>query len=371
MKDQNNPFHPSYSPRRASQMAIARRPILARAIRADIVTSPYGPVFVWGEPLIGKTTVIRQVLWSLEPDSYIVTRLTLGSLVQSDGSADAPGFRRILADQINVQLQDESDSPKLILAARSLVDAINECIKAAETTGRLLVLAVEGLESLDRHPERERLAESLEYLFAIHPRLALILSSRQAHWQTSGVEFPPQLQIHYVPPLEQEEASFFLTSPVRGTIEYGHHSIKRLLAAAGGRPYLLQIIGRNCVRLAQKNGSSVVSADEATQVLQACWLAGERLFRPILQRLPPDGQRVLAALALGTGQMRPAAPFSTVEQIAAQLGMTGGASEVEKEIAQLRVSRLISDTPTGLYYLPCGWFAMYLRAGSVGLGVVT
>jgi len=162
-----------------------------------------------------------------------------------------------------------------------------------------------------------------------------------------------------------------LTSPVAGRIEYGHHSIKRLLAAAGGRPYLLQIIGRNCFRLAQKNGSSVVSSDEATQVLQACWLAGERLFRPILQRLPPDGQRVLAALALGTGQMRPAASFSAVEQIAAQLGLTGGASDVEKEIAQLRVSRLISDTPTGLYYLPCGWFAMYLRAGSVGLGVVT
>ena len=82
-----SPFYTRFTPEALTRVAVARRPILARALRADVITPEHGPIFLWGEPLIGKTTLVRQVLWSLEPDKYLVARLPSGALGRGDESA--------------------------------------------------------------------------------------------------------------------------------------------------------------------------------------------------------------------------------------------------------------------------------------------
>ena len=364
MKQPKIPFHPSYSPQRAGQMALARRPVLARAVRADVVTPPHGPVLVWGEPLIGKTTLIRQVLWSLEPDQFLVVRLPVGLLAELEGQQ--LHFGRVLADQARAQLDVDSPEPTRIAKSETFVDAINQCIISAESTGRMLVLAVEGLDAVKTLASRERVLQNLDYMFSIHPRLALILSSRLPHWQDSTVSFPPNMQIHFVPPLETEEARFLLTHPVQGQIEYGHESLLRLLAAAGGRPYLLQIIGRNCLSLLSSSGSTVVSSSETRQIVGSCWLAGERLFRPIMGYLTPAAQRTLTSVAVATAA-QPAASLEAIEGVASQLGYRGDRDDLFQDLGRLRVWRIIADTPSDSFYVTCGWFGTYLRAGAASL----
>ena len=345
-------------------MARARRPVLARAVRADVVTPPHGPVLIWGEPFIGKTTLVRQVLWSLEPDQYLVARLPVGLLAETEGQRLQ--FGRVLADQARVQLDVDSTEPARIAKSETFVDAINQCIVSAENTGRMLVLAVEGLDAVKTLKSKERVLQNLDYLFSIQPRLALVLSSRLPHWQDSAVTFPPNMQIHFVPPLETEEARHLLTYPVQGLIEYGHESLQRLLAAAGGRPFLLQIIGRNCLSLLSSSGSTVVSSGETRQIIGSCWLAGERLFRPIMGYLTPAAQRTLTSVAVATAS-RPAASLEAIEQIAAQLGYKGERDDLFQDLGHLRVWRLVADTPSDNFYVTCGWFGTYLRAGTAGL----
>ena len=364
MKASKTPFHPTYSARHAAEMAVARRPELARAVRADVVTPPHGPVLIWGEPLIGKTTLVRQVLWSLDPDSYLVARLPVGMLAETDG--EQLNFGRVLADQVRVQLDVDSAEPALIARSEGFIDAINQCVISAENTGRILVLAVEGIDSVKNLVGCARVLENLEYLFSVQPRLALILSSRLPHWQDSIVKFPANMQIHFVPPLEIEEARFLLTHPVHGVLEYGHESLERLLDAAGGRPYLLQIIGRNCLSLLTASGGTVVSSRETQQIIGACWLAGERLFRPILGYLTPAAQRTLASVAIATTS-RPAASLETIERVASQLGYGGDRDDLFQDLGRLRVWRIVADTPSDRFYVTCGWFGTYLRAGSAGL----
>ena len=362
------PFHPTYAAASSSDMVLARRPILARAVRADVITPPHGPVFLWGEPMIGKTTLIREVLWSLEPDKFLIARLPTGLLAEDITGRES--FARVLADQMMVQLESGEADARQISKARSFVDAINTCIVTDEREGRLFVLALEGLDGLPNGPGRVRVLENLEYLFAIHPRVALVLSSRLPQWALRAIRLPGSMQVHFVPPLENDDARNLLTAPVAGRFEYGHESLSRFLAAAGGRPFLLQIMGRNCKMLLDESGGTVVSQREAEQILSACWVAGERLFRPLTGCLEPSVQRALAAVALATTDAQPVAPLSHIASVAAQLGFVGDDKDLFQELGKLRVWRIVADAGSDTYYLTCGWFARYLRAGAAGIGVV-
>src|SRR5690349_5215395 len=137
-----SPFHTTYRPLDGGPRAVARRSILARALRADVVTPKLGAVLVWGEPRVGKTTLVRQVLWSLDPTSFAATRLPIGALAET-----LPGQCRaahMLDAQVSVQLGAASQPPPP--DAMGFAAALDRCLDVARRSRRTLVVALEGID---------------------------------------------------------------------------------------------------------------------------------------------------------------------------------------------------------------------------------
>jgi len=356
----DSPFYTNFTPEMASRVAVARRPIMSRAVRADAITPAHGPVFVWGEPLIGKTTLVRQVLWSLEPDQFVVCRIPAGALAEDDEHHGRCGA--IVADQIGVQLAGATVLPEALTEAQTASAAIAAACDFAAQSGRQMVLAIEGVERFQELGFPRGARENLTQLLALSPAISIVLTSRLPLWRLDNVDLPQEMRVHFVPPLDPGDAKRLLTAPVRGRYEYGTESLK-LLTAAGGRPFLLQIIGRNCQRVLEASGGGCITLHEAGQILRGCWPAGDRVFRPILGAQRAAGQRALAALAAVTEET-PSAPLEAVVPKARALGFGGTPEELEYELGRLRVWRLVGTTPANEWFLTIGWLAQYLRAGA-------
>jgi hypothetical protein len=352
----DGPFRTSYSPERAHHVALARRPILARAVRADVITPTYGPVLLWGEPRIGKTTLVRQILWSLEPERYLVARLPAGVLAEAPPAIER--FAVMLADQIGVQLPPGVRLPPAVVSGAGLPAAIDACASLAQAHDRLFVLAIEGLDRFawDELPGTAR--ENLAHICAHLPDISLLFTSRLPLWRLEGVPMPQDVRVHFVPPLDTEEARRLLTAPVRAQFEFAAGGLTRLLDAAGGRPLLLQIIGRNCQRVLAANGASRVGDEEAAEVMRSCWLAGEHIFKPLLGCQEEGAQQVLAALA--------GAPAATASSVFAQARDDGYLEDIEAleyELGRLKVWRLVQWPASDMVQLTSAWLGTYLRAG--------
>ncbi|MCA9562257.1 MAG: ATP-binding protein [Myxococcales bacterium] len=343
--------------------ALARRPILARALRSDITTPQHGAVFVWGEPLIGKTTLVRHVLWSLEPDRFLVARIPIGVLAE-----DVTGRRRfasLLGDQVRRQVPAERKEVTGILESKSFPEAIEYCLATAIRTDRQLVLAVEGMERFELSAQPvwpKDVKANLKHLLNMVPSLGLLLTSRAPVGRLEHTPLASEMRTHFVPPLDDDVADRFLGSHLRN-VTIDDDAMMLFNAAAGGRPYLLQIIGRNCERLGS-SGVSEIGLNEAGEILHACWAASEHLFRPLLASLDDLDQVLLAAVAYATAAIdTPAASLESVHREARRLGFEGELELLLMRLGMLRVRRLIENTESNAFYHCSSWFADYLRAG--------
>jgi hypothetical protein len=340
---------------------MARRPVPARALRADVTAPADGCVLLWGEPKIGKTTLIRQVLWSLEPDRYLVARLPVGALAEP-----LPGRARglsILTEQIAVQLEAAGAESRTIRDARNLADALDRCLRAAGRTDRRLIVALEGL---DRYVGGVWPSGVRENLLALENRLSAmsLLATLRLPVPRLAEELPlvEGARIHFVPPLEARAARQLLTDLVAGETEFGHESLERLLASAGGRPFLIQIIARNSLRLAWADRITCITQSETDEIIRCCWLAGEIVFRPLLANLRPKAQQVLWALAQVTDPRRAQAPLTPIVAALDGAGRSLPPDQVVVQLDLLGIWSLVERCTDGTYRLVCGWLGDFLRA---------
>jgi hypothetical protein len=355
------PFHTSYRPRRGESPPTARRPILARALRADVATPNLGPVLVWGEPLIGKSTLVRQVLWSLPPERFLVARLPLGATAEP--LSEYSRAVRLLAEQITVQLESRGPEPDFVGSVRSLTEAVDHALAAAEATRRVLVLALEGVDRYVGGAWPDGVRRNLEAVLERVPHLGLVMTARLPPTRLEGLERVEPVRVHFVPRLEAAESERLLTHPVSGWLDYEEDALRWMLAAAGGRPYLLQIMGRNAVRVARQSDAGRVTPELAQEILTSCWLAGEHVFRPLLGNLDAATQRALAAVALATSPEHPTAELETIHQYLQAFDEGAGADTFGEELSRLRRWRLVESDERGAFWVGCGWLADYLRAG--------
>jgi hypothetical protein len=350
------------APARVAPTAIARRTILSRAVQADLTAKTQGPLLIWGEPLIGKTTLVRNVAWSLDPRLFLVGRVPIGALAEP--IAGTSRLLRILPEQVERQIMVSPSSPLADARGRQTHEVLNAFLEEAARAARTPVLIVEGIERYVGGVWPDGVRDNLAQITAALPDFGLLVTSRLPPWRLDSVLIAEPVRIHHVAPLGGLQAKMMLTEPAGELLEMEGTALRGLLAAAGGRPYLLQMLGRNCLHITQVKGDPVVTEAEADELVRTCWLAGESLFRPLIGNLRPETQKVILAIALATGPIRPAARFDAIEDVVDRLSDRLDRAGIEEELDTLRVLRLIESPHPGRYRVSPGWLADYLRAGS-------
>ena len=354
------PFHTSYDPRWFGEMPLARRPILARALRADVLTPAMGPVFVWGEPLIGKTTLVRQVLWSLEPDQHLVARVPFGALAAPVRAKTR--FARIVSRQVSLQLEPSSPWAAKLAQCESVVDALETCLEAASTTSRSFVLAIEGVDRYVGSIWPPLVLENFQTVLSYVPNLAILLTSRLPSQRLEHLHLTEEYRVHFVPPLDKDAARHLLLRPLKDMIALETDTVERFLDETGLRPLLIQIIGRNCHHLARSRGDNRLLSRDANELIESCWLGGEALFRPLIGNLLPNCQYTLLAVALANQNQIAAASFERIYSLANRINSSFSLASLANELSTLHVLRLVDDNGANGHKLTVGWLGRYLLA---------
>lgn len=354
------PFHTSYNPRWFGEMPLARRPILARALRADVLTPAMGPVFVWGEPFIGKTTLVRQVLWSLEPDQHLVARVPFGALAAPVRTKTR--FAGIVSRQVSLQLEPNSPWAVKLDQCQSVVEALETCLEAASSTSRSFVLAIEGIDRYVASIWPPLVLENYQTVLSYVPNLAVLLTSRLPGQRLEHLHLTEDFRVHFVPPLDKDAARHLLIRPLKDTIPLETDTVERFLDETGLRPLLIQIIGRNCHQLAHSRGDTRLLSRDANEIIESCWLGGEALFRTLIGNLLPNCQYTLLAVALANQNQIAAASFERIFSLAHRINSGFSLANLANELSTLHVLRLVDDNGANGHKLTMGWLGRYLLA---------
>jgi hypothetical protein len=356
--------------------------------RQHFVGTPHDHALVLtGRRGLGKTSVLRRLDYQLD-GRYRTCIISLGAYDLSSEGALIAG----LADDIRLALEEvgastyrlpewpppasESDDTYAPTARAWLKDVYLPIVMSALRT-RYLLLALDDahrlLEAIDHGDLPGDLLDYLGEVLAAHERLDLIVVLEDVFEDralTIDLLNEPTLHIRLAE-LDPQAARQLVEEPVEGILHYESGLPDRILALAGGHPFLLHSICRLLFRRSEeRNHTGLVTRHDLTAIRDAVMEQADDIFRPLWQRASRNEQVALSGLVRlaekpdpETGDVPEPVTFETLYE-----WLTGGGYAINKTQLAAALRSLdyqgLIQAQADVYTLPVGLIADWVAANA-------
>ncbi|MBN1967650.1 MAG: ATP-binding protein [Anaerolineae bacterium] len=373
-----NPYNP-LTPTEAPEFFFGQEETFA-FFRQNLVGAPHRHALVLiGRRGLGKSSVLRQLSHRVD-DRYRLCLVSLGAL---DLSGE-PVFLAALVDEIRRALEEaeystyrlpdwpepgEGEEP---VDLREWFKTVYLDIAMTALRLRHLLLALDDAHLLLQAVERGALpADLLDYLrdvMVAHPRLDMVLALDEAFEdRLMGIELlnDPVLHVRLVE-LRPAEAERLVIEPVADLYHYEDGIVGRILAGAGGHPFLLHSICRLLFRRSEeRHHAGPITENDLTAIQAAVLEQSDEILGPLWHDAAPNERAVLTALvtlhALELGQ---SLAFETIYGWLVGSGYVLNKTQLAAALRSLDYKGLIQMDADGLYRLPAGLIADWVNANT-------
>jgi hypothetical protein len=210
----------------------------------ELFRNPFqkGPVVLYGQRRMGKTSILRHIGARLGP-SYIPVLADLQGLLSDP-------YRPIRSDRdLWLALMREIGKPLGVSPREG--ESVEEFLdRIAPARGeRFIVLMLDEFEKLEQRMDEGAVSrgflEYLRHLIQHRPELLVVLSGHHTPQERMGRYWEPLMEVARsvrVSYLEEDAARRLITDPWDGfRLQYTEESIQRLMMATGRQPMLLQL----------------------------------------------------------------------------------------------------------------------------------
>ena len=318
--------------------------------RQHFVGTPHDHALVLtGRRGLGKTSVLRRLDYQLD-GRYRTCIISLGTYdLSSEGAliARLAGDIRLALEEVGASTYrlpewppsaSEADETFAPSARAWLKDMYLPIVMSALRT-RYLLLALDDahrlLEAIDHGDLPADLLDYLGEVLAAHDRLDLIVVLEDVFEDralTIDLLNEPTLHIRLAE-LDPQAARQLVEEPVEDILHYESGVPERILALAGGHPFLLHSICRLLFRRSEeRNHAGPVTRHDLLAILDAAMEQADDIFRPLWLRASRNEQVALLALVRLAGEADPETgdaqepiPFDTL-----YVWLTGGGYTINK-----------------------------------------
>lgn len=217
-------------------------------------------IIVYGHRRMGKSSILRNLDQAAPPGSVIAYVDMQGETAFVESTAD---LLLGVADRINAAVRrayPEADLPQpdpaLFTTSASAQREFNRFTDRVREvlSGRPLILAVDEFEAVERAVEKDKIGKEI-YQFVRaktqEPWITLVLGGLHTLDEMSRDYQQPfygsyaNVRVSY---LSRDDAWRLITNPtLEFDLDYEHEAIERIIAEAGGQPYLIQQICRDAL----------------------------------------------------------------------------------------------------------------------------
>lgn len=370
-----NPYNPLL-PTENPDYFINRGEVFA-FFRQNLVGTPHHhAIALIGWRGLGKSSVLHQ-LSELVDDRYRPCIVPLGAY-------DLPGETELLAalvDEIRLMLERAEVStlrlpewPDDLTGAdlRDWFDRQYLDIVLAALRHRRLLLVLDDAHTLLAGIERGALpGDMLAYftdLLAAHDRLDIICAVDAGYEdQALATDLLRDPALHLrLTELEYENAERLIREPVQDVYDYEEGVVERILALAGGHPFLIHSICRLLFRRSEeRNHNGPVTEHDLDAIDTAVLEQADEIFNPLWQGAPCNERLALSALvALQQGDFA-SVPFDAIYGWLTGANFVLNKTQLAAALRGLDYKGLVKmDTAGGSYRLPADLIAGWVRANA-------
>ncbi|MBN1200526.1 MAG: ATP-binding protein [Anaerolineae bacterium] len=354
-----------------------------------LVGAPHDRALVLiGRRGLGKSSILAQLRHRVD-DRY---RVCVVSLSENDLSSEA-ALVAALVDDIRGALEQADastyrlpDWPNAAPAADDTGDQDAETageppdlrawfrdvyldVVFAALRGRHLLLALDDahllLNAVDRGTLPGDLLSYLAGVLAVHESLDMVVTLDAAFEDralSTGLFGDPALHFRLAD-LLPGEAEQVVREPVRGVYEYAGGVVERILALAGGYPFLLHSVCRLLFRRSEeRHHTGVVTTHDLTAAHPAVLEQANDIFAPLWDAATPNERLALAALVHLGGEPGQGMTFDAIYDWLAEARDALNKTKLASALRSLDYNGLIHTDAGGLYSLPSGLVVEWLAA---------
>ncbi len=261
-------------------------------------------IFVFGLPLMGKTSFINRVS-SLMGDRFEIVRVPLDARAVRDQrplwTLLVHVCRALKQPEPDLSTYSSEGEPYAIEYARWL---------AARAGLHDKVVCFDEVRCSDLAPDSEWSQDllTLEQIFNQHGSARLVIVVRGLPAQVANPALDA-FQKLVLTPLSETESTSLLMAPVRGALAYDIDVVKQVCRLSGGHPFFLQIFGH--LIFERRQAAGWVGKSEADEVLPEAKGLGSVYFEILWDESSSAEKLVLTSLAEMRGRHGMAAPEDT------------------------------------------------------------
>lgn len=262
--------------------------ILEREIITEAKQRP--ALLLFGARRTGKTSVLRQFPEALGPNVIPViidlqglaitnSIVTFFEKLSEEIRKNILTLRRIEVQEISRQ-HLETD-PYMVFV---------EWVKLVEKTigNKWLLLCLDEYEYIQKmvanNRADERIFQLLRTLVQNHPKLTLLFSGAHTFDELDPTWSHYLINVHAIKigDLENNDALELIEKPTKlFPLKYNKDAVKRILSAAGGQPYILQVICRDLVNLMNDENRLYATESDVNRTLDSALISGSAYFKEV------------------------------------------------------------------------------------------